>query len=271
MIDLNTLRYFTSAFETGTFSHAAKANGVSQPTVSAAVQKLEGRLGRPLFQRSKSGLKPLPLAVTLYHDVVDSVVHLASLEARLLNEPKHSLRIYCAPDMLMNRLAIGLKNLSFQIPSVQLSFTEDARDCDLAYVTDRCIPEAHSFTPLVKEKFKVAVAKNHPLATFSEIQLSDLQSLPLIHRPYCSNADRKDLSAMRRSSAAQATNDQQLLDLIAAGLGVSFVPESHGQARDDIVLLTLKGVDAGERQTGISFRRTARAKEFAQQLVQSGL
>ena len=87
MIDLTTLRYFTSAFETGTFSQAARANGVSQPTVSAAIQKLEETLSAPLFQRSKSGLTPTALARRLYSDAEQSVTHLSTLEDRLRDLP----------------------------------------------------------------------------------------------------------------------------------------------------------------------------------------
>ena len=91
MIELNALRYFTSAYETGTFSHAARVNGVSQPTVSAAIQRLEDRLGAPLFRRSRAGLAPTPLATALYHDVIDSVSHLATLEARVLRPDDEGL------------------------------------------------------------------------------------------------------------------------------------------------------------------------------------
>lgn len=270
MIDLNTLRYFTSAYETGTFSHAARVNGVSQPTVSAAVQKLEDRLGAPLFRRSRAGLKPLPLAARLYHDVVEPVTHLASLETRLLDQPRRTVRVHCAPDMLMQRVAPGLNSLRRHVPNLQFRFTEDARDCDLAFVSDRCTPEAHSFIPLVEEPFRVAVARAHPLAAAPEIGVADLQTLPLIHRPYCPNADRMELAPPLAASAAQATNDQQLLDLIAAGLGVAFVPASHGDTRDDIVLLRLAGTDAGTRRSGISHRKSALAADLAQRLAHAG-
>ena len=83
MIDLTALKYFAAAYETGTFSQSARVNNVSQPTVSAAIQRLEDRLDTPLFTRSKSGLTPTPLATRLYHDVVESVGHLSGLEARL--------------------------------------------------------------------------------------------------------------------------------------------------------------------------------------------
>ncbi len=269
MIDLNTLRYFTSAFETGTFSHAARVNGVSQPTVSAAIQKLEDRLGTPLFKRSKTGLKPYPLAVRLYHDVIDSVTHLAALETRLLEEPSQIVRIYCAPDMLISRLAPDLSSLRRRFKNLQFAFTEDARACDLAYVSDACIPETHSFIPMVEEPFRVAVARHNPLAASSEVRVDDLRTQPLIHRPYCPHADRMELAPSMVASVAQATNDQQLLELIAAGLGVAFVPASHGEARDDIELRPLAGADAGTRRTGVSHRKSVHATELAKLLTKT--
>lgn len=267
MIDLNTLRYFTSAFETGTFSQAARLNGVSQPTVSAAIQKLEDRLGTPLFRRSKTGLKPYPLAARLYHDVIDSVTHLAGLETRLLVEPSQTVRIYCAPDMLMRQIASDLKSLRRRFAGLQFAFTDDARTSDLAYVSDACIPETHSFIPLANDPFKVAVARHHPLAVSGEVRIEDLRTQPLIHRPYCPNADRMELAPSMVASVAQATNDQQLLDLIAAGLGVAFVPASHGEIREDIVVLSLTGADAGSRTIGISHRKTTHATELAKLLA----
>lgn len=267
MIDLSTLRYFTSAFETGTFSRAAHVNGVSQPTVSAAIQKLEDRLGTPLFRRSKTGLKPYPLAERLYHDVIESVTHLAALETRLLDEPSQIVRIYCAPDMLMRHIAPDLNSLRRRFKGLQFVFTDDARASDLAYVSDACIPETHSFIPLAEEVFKVAVARHHPLAASEEVRIEDLRTQPLIHRSYCPNADRMELVPSMVASVAHATNDQQLLDLIAAGLGVALVPASHGETRDDIVVLSLIGADAGARRTGLSHRKTARATELAKLLT----
>lgn len=270
MLDLNTLRYFTSAFETGTFSQAARVNGVSQPTVSAAIQKLEDRLGTPLFRRSKTGLKPYPLAARLYHDVVDSVTHLAGLETRLLEEPSQIVRIYCAPDMLMRHVAPDLSGLRRRFKGLQFAFTDDARASDLAYVSDACIPETHAFIPVAEEPFKVAFARNHPLAGSREVRVEDLRTQPLIHRPYCPQADRMELAPSMVASVAQAMNDQQLLDLIAAGLGVAFVPASHGDARDDIKLLPLSGADAGVRRTGISHRKSVHATKLAKFLSNTG-
>lgn len=267
MIDLNTLRYFTSAFETRTFSQAARVNGVSQPTVSAAIQKLEDKLRAPLFQRSKSGLTPTQLAHRLYHEAEESVTHLSTLETRLLDQPQHMVRVHCAPDILIQRITPGLSSLRRSFGSLIFSFTENAQDCDLAYLSDQCVPEGHTFLKLTEEPFCVAVNRTHPLAVLSGIRLGDLQETPLIHRPYCPNADRMEIGLTQMAIGAHAANDMQLLDLIAAGLGVAFVPQSHGDGRDDITLLPLLEADAGTRRVGISHRKSAFAKGLAERLI----
>ena len=267
MIDLTTLRYFTSAFEAGTFSQAARANGVSQPTVSAAIQKLEETLGGPLFQRSKSGLTPTTLARKLYSDAEQSVTHLSTLEARLRDLPQQTVRVHCAPDVLVHGIAADLSRVRRKSATLTFSFTETAEDSDIAYLSEACIPGNHTFIPLAEEPFCVAVARFHPLASQSGLDLADLQDYPLIHRPYCPNADHMQLVPSLASPVAQAMNDTQLLELVAAGLGIAFVPRSHGDGRDDITILPLRDVDTGTRKIGISHRKSAFAKGLAQELT----
>ncbi|SFT33415.1 LysR family transcriptional regulator [Sedimentitalea nanhaiensis] len=267
MIDLNTLRYFTSAFETGTFSQAARANGVSQPTVSAAIQKLEDKLRAPLFQRSKSGLTPTTLARRLYHDAEQSVTHLSTLENRLRDEPQKIVRVHCALDILIRGIAPGLNSLRRQSDALVFSFTAEPQDSDIAYVSDICVPDNHAFIPLADEPFRVAAARFHPLAAQTGVRLADLVDHPLIQRPYCPNADHMKLGSVQVSAAARAMNDTQLLELVAAGLGIAFVPRSHADGRDDIAVLPLLDADAGTRRIGISHRKSAFAKGLAERLT----
>jgi DNA-binding transcriptional LysR family regulator len=50
------LRYAQAVAETGSFSAAARAHGVTQPALSTAIAKLEERLGGRLFDRSARGV-----------------------------------------------------------------------------------------------------------------------------------------------------------------------------------------------------------------------
>ena len=268
MIELNPLRYFISAFETKTFSQAARENGVSQPTVSAAIQRLEDRLGAALFQRSKSGLAPTPLATRLYHDSLKSVAHLATLEERLQDKPQQVVRVHCAPDMLLHKITPGLNSLRRMTANLVFNFTEDPLRCDIAYLADTCVPDAHNFIPLEEEPFGVALWHMHPFAKLPGLHLTGIRDQPLIHRPYCPNADRVDLGVIQTAAVARAMNDPQLLDLVAAGLGIAFVPLSHCKNRDDIVWLPLDA-NAGTRRVGISHRKSVFAAGLAQKLVNS--
>ena len=50
-MELHQLRYFVAVAETGSFTRAAEREGVTQPSLSEQVIKLEGRLGKRLFDR----------------------------------------------------------------------------------------------------------------------------------------------------------------------------------------------------------------------------
>src|SRR5690606_14507539 len=53
---LRQLQYLTLLAEHGSFSRAAEAAHVTQPTLSAGIQELERALGPPLVDRARSGV-----------------------------------------------------------------------------------------------------------------------------------------------------------------------------------------------------------------------
>ncbi|MRW89772.1 LysR family transcriptional regulator [Duganella sp. FT80W] len=63
--DLNLLPVALAIYEEGSVSGAARKLGMSQPSVSVALNKLRTSLGDPLFVRTTQGMEPTPRAVTL--------------------------------------------------------------------------------------------------------------------------------------------------------------------------------------------------------------
>lgn len=59
-MDINLARTFLMVAETGSFIDAARKMHITQSTVSARIKGLEELLGRPLFERSKSGASLTP-------------------------------------------------------------------------------------------------------------------------------------------------------------------------------------------------------------------
>ena len=68
-IDLNLLPVFVAIMEHGQLSRAADTLGMSQPAISAALQRLRHTLGDALFVRTRSGMEPTPRARELHEQL----------------------------------------------------------------------------------------------------------------------------------------------------------------------------------------------------------
>jgi hypothetical protein len=82
-MEMQQVRYFLALCEEQNFTRAAKRCGVSQPSLTLAIKKLEAELGGPLFQRSRttSRLSPLGSAVRPHLAAVEGAVVGAMREA----------------------------------------------------------------------------------------------------------------------------------------------------------------------------------------------
>src|SRR5919112_457828 len=81
---LEALRYAQAVAETGSFSAAARACGVTQPALSNGIARLEERLGDRLFDRSTRGVRPTPFGERLLPLVESAVAALDDLSAEAL-------------------------------------------------------------------------------------------------------------------------------------------------------------------------------------------
>ena len=68
-VDLNLLPVFDAIMEAGQLSRAADSLGMSQPAISAALQRLRHTLGDPLFVRTHQGMVPTPRARELHRSL----------------------------------------------------------------------------------------------------------------------------------------------------------------------------------------------------------
>lgn len=77
-MDLSSARYFLAILDCGTFSGAARACHVSQPSVTVAIRRLEIEFGGKLFERTKafgSRAAPTELANTIKPHLELMVMH----------------------------------------------------------------------------------------------------------------------------------------------------------------------------------------------------
>ncbi|MCL9780863.1 LysR family transcriptional regulator [Vibrio sp. S4M6] len=84
-ININHIRYFIKVFETQSLSKAAKACGVSQPTISKSIQTLEKNFGIPLFHRDTQNVHPSEPAKLVYNECLDLCRSADMLQKRVEN------------------------------------------------------------------------------------------------------------------------------------------------------------------------------------------
>src|SRR5665213_411798 len=65
-MEIHQLRYFISVAEIGSFTRAAQACYVAQPSLSQQIQKLEDELGQQLFERLGRNVRLTPAGHILY-------------------------------------------------------------------------------------------------------------------------------------------------------------------------------------------------------------
>jgi len=176
-VDLNLLQTFLAVHVTGNVSRAAERLGVSQPTVSHALQRLRALYGDPLFIRTQGGMAPTAkaqrLATAVDHALTTIDVAIRETETY---EPARSDRVF-----RLHLTDIGetiflpplLQSMARDAPRVRLeAFQLDDRDILPALESGR-IDVALGYIPaltgakrrfLLSERYVVVMRAAHPVA-----------------------------------------------------------------------------------------------------------
>lgn len=166
---LSQLRYFLAVFDEGAISRAAVRCNVAQPSIAEAMNNLEASLNVQLFDRSRRGLRPTAAARALYPRARRLIEDANAITVSLGNRAPKILNVFIHPT-IANRCIIQL------IADLQAGTVIDVRLtdetlADLVVGPDDDFGESHS---LWSEQYRLAIPRNHPLATRDQIRLDDL-------------------------------------------------------------------------------------------------
>jgi DNA-binding transcriptional LysR family regulator len=174
------------------FGHAARACGVTQPTLSAGLRQLEAQFGLLLVQRGSrfQGLTPegervLGWARRMVADARALNEDVASLKQRLTGR----LRLAAIPTALP---IVPLLTTPFRATHPRLSFTilsrtseevlamlEDLQiDAGLTYLDNERLGRVARI-PLYRERYRLLAAANTPLGDRAVVRWADVAKLPL--------------------------------------------------------------------------------------------
>ena len=120
---LRQLEVFYAVYLRGTVSSAARSLGVSQPTISKTLARLEDRVGFALFERTGGRLHPTPRSERLFvavEPIFEQVSELQTLLATLSNEHAGHLRFSMTPAFSLEVGPNAISQFSKHHPDVVL-------------------------------------------------------------------------------------------------------------------------------------------------------
>jgi LysR family hydrogen peroxide-inducible transcriptional activator len=277
------LRAFVAVAQHQHFGDAAASLGVSQPTLSQALAALETGLGVRLIERNPrrvlvtaDGRFLLPLAQSAV-DAVD-VFRTAALPDTWLTGPLH---IGVIPTVAPYLLPAMLPTVHEQAPDLQLRVHEDQTerlldalakgDLDVGIVALPAKDARVVEHPLYDEDFVLAVPADHPWSGRSGISPSQLrdEDLLFLEEGHCLRDQAVEVCVQSGVPAgdanARAASLSTIVQLVSAGLGMTFLPESavKVEARGAHLGVARFADAAPGRRIGLVHRKSsARADEF---------
>jgi DNA-binding transcriptional LysR family regulator len=231
---LAQLRALLAVADHGSFTLAAERIGSTQPAVSRVISAVERELGATLFTRHRDGTVPTEAGAAAIAHARAALTHLDRLRedvAATAGRVSGTLRIASLPSATGALLAKPLRAFTARHPAVTVRLFEgtdqEVRDwlangaADLGVVTLPA-PDLHAVVLGGDEMLVVAGAGDEPAVTFAQLAgkpfiLPTGGCGPLI------------LEAARRAGvtleiAFEAREPQSLLEMVAAGLGVTVMP-----------------------------------------------
>lgn len=248
-MNLRDLRYLLAITEHQHFGRAAEACGISQPTLSVQVRKLEELLGIALFERTSKAVTPTPACDRLIGHVRAAVAETDAIlaVARNLRDPLAGrLRLGVIPTLAPYLLPLIFEPLRQALPALKIEPWEDqtatllarlrAHELDAALLATEVIGADLASRPLFDEPFLAALPPEHPLAARTVVAEADLAPDILVLADGHCLRDQA-LTACGRSGplsdALRATSLSTLLNMVAAGYGTTLIPGLAAGAAED--------------------------------------
>lgn len=243
-LEVHQLRYFVAVAETGSFTRAAEREGVTQPTLSEQIMRLESRqhgIGQRLFDRlgRKIVLTEAGRRLLQHAQRILAAVREAERAVHDLGD-QGVLRVGAIPTVAPFVLPEVLARFRKEHRMTQVQLVEDVTERLLSALRHGELDVGVMALPLRDEQLHIetlwseplvaALPERHRLAERESIRWADLKDEPFILLDDVHCLGEQVLSLCRQGGVeprvvCQGEQIVTLLKLVAAGLGVTIVPE----------------------------------------------
>jgi LysR family hydrogen peroxide-inducible transcriptional activator len=246
---LRQLQYLKLLAEHGSFSRAAEAAHVTQPTLSAGVQELEKILGAPVVDRARSGVILTAIGAETVRRASDVLARAEDLvqAARAAGQPLTGrFRLGVIPTVAPFLLPKALPLLRERFPKLSLFLREDLTHRLIAGLKAGALDAALIALPyetagletahVGDDELMAALPVGHPLCAAQRIAPDRLEDedLILLEDGHCLREHSLSVCGLEPPKLGEegfaATSLHTLVQMVGSGLGVSLVPSMAVEA-----------------------------------------
>ena len=260
MIERYLIHYFLAVVDHGNFSRAAQQCGVSQPTLSVGIAKLEAQIGHVLFHRTNRRVELTPAGSRFAAHARRIEAEFARAQQAMAENDSSKLIRLGIISTLPSRWIEQATREACQAKGERLEIVEGrmrellprlerGRIDAVIGVLDN---DARARETLFEEGYALALSDRHPLADRERLDADEVAGMDMIVRRNC-----EALAAVSRFFTqrgvrpfftARTVSDDRAVAFLRAGLGITVMPRCFLQP--GIAMPTLSGFDQ-RRKIGI--------------------
>ena len=262
-IKIEMLRCFRAVVEHGSLGTAAKTLNKTASAVSMTLKQFEDHLGAPLFETSRKS-KLTPLGEMIYAEALRELKHfqrtILTIEG-LSRSKLGQVRVAATSSFTQVVPSSVFEAYMRDCPGVKLELRElSGAEVRAALENEEIDIGIASLDPmpgfdrrlLFQDRYGILCRSDHPLTQLGpEVSWKDVEGYNFVSNPLCQRIRCENSASLIDSAHMIVNSTASLHGLVAAGYGVSMVPE-HGvlPGYADLVFLPLKNASR-QRQVHI--------------------
>lgn len=266
-MELRQLRAFIAVTERGGFHAAAAALGISQPSLSQRIGRLEDHLAQPLFDRLGSRVTLTPAGRALLETARRIIEQADAAPARIAHAARAGadhLALGIPDDVSPAMVARAIRDVRRDFPACEVELRECQPESlpqrlldgtlDLAILITPIEDGRLKITPLIEEPFLLVAPADHDIAPGGTIDRHALAQLGAIVCDTHSDPERWLIELCRGSGVARLVRCGRprvgtKLELVRHGLGAALVPQLAFAGAADPALRVVPLNERGPRRS----------------------
>ena len=244
------IQYFLEVASTLNISRAAERLGITQPTLSLSVQRLEHTVGTPLLLRSKTGVRLTKAGVRFASQGKNLIEQWERLRAETINEESEvrgRVSVGCHPSVALYSVGGFAPGLMNEYPGLELTFLHDLSrkitervvsfEIDFGIVVNPVPHPELRLVPLCTDEQQLWRATGHFAKDVLICEPALMQTQALMAKM------KKSATSFQYTRVIHSTSLEVVAALTAAGAGVGILPTrvAKREAGDKVKLFSPKG------------------------------